>query len=457
MKYYINSVILLLFISVLPVIAADTETDLFTTPTGDIPGYKLDSVIEIDSVPSDFPVGFSLMTESKHQYTAYYNSNREMTVASRVLPDGEWKYKVLPTKVGHDSHNYVTMAIDSKGYLHVSGNMHCVKLIYFKSKKPYDISTLTKVDSMVGQNENRCTYPKFIKGANDELIFNYRDGGSGNGNVFYNIYDVETGQWKRLLNTPLADGQGKMNAYILGPFQGPDKQFHISWVWRDTPDCSTNHDLSYAKSGNLIDWESIDSKPVKLPITLANKSLVVDPIQVDGGIINGTGKIGFDSENNVLLSYHKFDSDGNTQAYIARYEKGKWNISQISDWDYRWHFKGGGSIVFELRIGAVHPVKKGVLGVSFLHVKYGSGMIYVDEKMLKPIEVVIDEIANPDADTSSDPSKLYTRVAQDSGSSKNHNVVYKLRWETLEVNRDKKHDGDIPEPSVLKLYRYIKD
>ena len=45
---------------------------------------------------------------------------------------------------------------------------------------------------MTGVKETRCTYPVFIRGADDEFIFRYRDGGSGNGIEIYNVYDPET-------------------------------------------------------------------------------------------------------------------------------------------------------------------------------------------------------------------------------------------------------------------------
>ena len=40
---------------------------------------------------------------------------------------------------------------------------------------------------MVGPNELKATYPKFMMTKDDRLIFHYRDGGSGNGNEIYNI------------------------------------------------------------------------------------------------------------------------------------------------------------------------------------------------------------------------------------------------------------------------------
>ena len=44
---------------------------------------------------------------------------------------------------------------------------------------------------MVGPNELKATYPKFMYNKDQDLVFHYRDGGSGNGNEIYNIYSTE--------------------------------------------------------------------------------------------------------------------------------------------------------------------------------------------------------------------------------------------------------------------------
>ena len=93
---------------------------------------QIEDSLDIAEVPSGFPVGFCLLTAGKTQYVAYYDKLRRMTVASRPLDSDKWTYQVLPSKVGWDSHNYITMAMDDDGYLHVSGNMHSVPLIYFR-------------------------------------------------------------------------------------------------------------------------------------------------------------------------------------------------------------------------------------------------------------------------------------------------------------------------------------
>src|SRR5262249_26296289 len=150
-----------------------------------------------------------------------------------------WTSTTLPTVVGWDSHNYVTMAVDADGFIHVSGNMHNVPLIYFRSTRAMDVTSLVRVTSMVGSNETSATYPQFFQGPTGILVFAYGDGGSGNGNYIFNSYSRATQTWSRLLASPLIDGQGLRSAYPVGPILGPDGWYHLVWTWRDTPDAST--------------------------------------------------------------------------------------------------------------------------------------------------------------------------------------------------------------------------
>ncbi|CAF3425594.1 unnamed protein product [Rotaria sp. Silwood1] len=148
------------------------------------------------------------------------------------------------------------MAIDDDGYLHLSGNMHVVPLIYFRTAQSLNASTFVELNRMIGIDENRTTYPMFMRGLENEFIFTYRSGMSGDGNQIYNLYDLKTKTWKRLLDKLLTDDEGKRNAYFDGPIKGPDGYFHLAWVWRESPDASTYHDLSYARSKDLVSWET---------------------------------------------------------------------------------------------------------------------------------------------------------------------------------------------------------
>lgn len=429
----------------------------------------VEKVLKIDKVWPGHPVGFFLMTNSPRQYIAYYNADRRMVVGMRKLEDDKFQLYQLPSKsdeppkyrknvsstiLGWDSHNYITMHLDSKGYLHLSGNMHCSALTYFRSEKPYDITTLKQVDTMVGPDEGSTTYPKFMTGPKGELIFHCRSGSSGNGNEIYNAYDSEKQTWSRLLDTPLTDGMGKMNAYILGPLLGPDNWYHISWVWRDTPDCATNHDFSYLKSKDLRNWQTASGKPVDLPVTINNKSVIVDSIPVNGGIINGSGQIGFDAQGRAVLVYHKFDENGKTQAYAARFENNAWALHQLTNWDYRWEFSGGGSISNKVKLSAVSVYNNKMLELDYSNAKHGKGTWLIDSEKM---EIRGRVLRNPRVPkTINKPESKFpgigVRIANDSGNSDDESF-YVMRWETLGRNRDRPRKGELPQPSQLSLYK----
>ncbi len=68
--------------------------------------------IDLEPVWSAHPVGFCLLTRPPHQFVAYYDAQRRMTVAQRRLGETSWRFTKLESTLGWDSHNYVTMALD---------------------------------------------------------------------------------------------------------------------------------------------------------------------------------------------------------------------------------------------------------------------------------------------------------------------------------------------------------
>jgi len=413
----------------------------------------------IGYVPSGFPVGFALTTCGNRQYVAFYDSTHAITVACRSLNSQKWDFQKLDSKVAWDSHNYLSLAIDKLGYIHLSGNMHSGPLIYFKSSEPFNIHSLKKLNSMLGKEEDVTTYPEFMTDPKGELIFHYRYGRSGSGYEVYNILNTNTQQWNRLLNKPLTDGRSLRNAYMQGPVLGKDGYYHLIWVWRDSPDCSTNHSLSYARSKDLLHWESVRGEKVELPITIDYPQLVVDSAPVKGGLINIGIKIGFDSQNRLLIGYHKYDEKVNTQLFITRFEQGKWISKQLSHWNYRWDFKGMGTIVNEILIESPRAsAKAGELVFGFHHnAKYGNGQVIINEKTLEPIAIEEFEAGYPkelDNVQSTFPGML-VNTAFDKGKSPD-GTQYLLRWETLSPNRDEKREGVLPPASRLQLYELKK-
>ena len=410
-------------------------------------------VLDISFVPAAFPVGFGLYTNDNIQFVTYYDSEHYMTIASRTLDSKVWDFQRLDTKVGWDSHNSVVVKVDAKGYIHVVGNMHSNPLIYFRSAKPLDIHSMERIPQMTGKDEERMTYPIFMDGPNGEFIFHYRVGGSGEGFEVYNVWDAERQVWMRMLDVPLIDGFGERNAYMTGPVAGPDGLFHLIWVWRETPDCATNHTLSYARSKDLIHWESIDSKQMELPITLDKNELWVDDTPPGGGLFNPGIRLSFDHEGKVIIGYHKYDEKMNTQLFIARYENGVWIKQQVTDWDFQWNFQGTGSIPVELSIDAPKMLENNMIAFGYHRKDIGDKVVVLDAVTLKYVREDAYEYPFPKdinfVESTFPGMRVNTHFDEGKPADRKR---YMLRWETLPANRDRKPEGELPEPSMLRLY-----
>lgn len=411
---------------------------------------------EIASVWSGNPVGFCFKEKEGILFIAFYNAEKNMVIGQKN-PGETWKFQVLPTKIGWDSHNYIAMEFDREKKLHVSGNMHCVPLIYFRADKPLDIDSLRPVHRMLAADatpeacrtalEHRVTYPKFLI-HNGRLLFNYRHGGSGNGIDLWNVYDEKTKTWSRFLDQPFTDGKGLCNAYASQPTLGKDGFYHVAYVWRDTPDCATNHDLSYMRSRDLIHWEKSDGTPLELPVTPDYGEVIV-PLKPGEGLCNPFVKIGFDQENRVVITYTRYDEKENLQLMQARHEKEGWKIYQTSDWTHRWIFSGGGCIPTELGFGNVSVDENGDL-VQYWNRKYEtSGEFVLDPETLRPIHRTVRP-AIPKECFQVENSQPNQRLKTASLHLTPNKKLF-FAWETLPINRDQPHHV-VPVPSTLRMF-----
>ena len=95
----------------------------------------------------------------------FTTTNANSPSPAAKLNGRKWEFTKLPVTTGWDSHNYITMTVDDGGFLHLSGDMHCVPLKYFRTTKPLDPATFERLDKMTGTEENRTTYPRFMRGS----------------------------------------------------------------------------------------------------------------------------------------------------------------------------------------------------------------------------------------------------------------------------------------------------
>jgi hypothetical protein len=290
--------------------------------------------------------GRCLISDGVFQYIAFYDGEHRLNVAKRKLGETKWDFAELPERVGWDTHNKILLFRDRKGHLHLTGNMHCDPLRYYRTKVSGDIHSFEGIHKWTGDYENRVTYPTLLKLRDGSIYIMYRHGGSGNGMRILVKYDGQTRQWSKAVPvfTNGRDRDPTCNAY---PFGGivEDEQgiWHIAWCWRQTPDVITNFDICYAKSSDRGRcWKGWDGGNLELPITPENAH-VVEPIKQNSGLMNG-GTLAVDSEGRPYIGYTRFDENGHNQIYVATPVGDSWEIIQLTDWKHRFYFSGRGTI-----------------------------------------------------------------------------------------------------------------
>jgi len=297
-------------------------------------------VIPVALAFSGHPVRFQLVNTAWAQYVAYYDADRYLTVAQRDRPYTDWTYHVIPeVRVGWDSHCNIEMVSGPDGYLHLCANMHGNQLVYYRTARPGNVETLVRSD-MTGDREDRCTYPRFVWSNVGGLIFTYRYGTCGDGDTL--VKEWEDDHWEQ--RPDMFHGEGRRSNYHVGPFAG-----NIAYCWRESPDPQTNHTLGYARTSDFHTWERADGTKFTGPITLDTTD-VIDSVAQHGGMLNGNMQVGYDATSRVVVSYHKFDENGLTQIYNARYESDHWEIYQMTDWKDRWDFSGDGTLPLRFKV-----------------------------------------------------------------------------------------------------------
>ncbi len=270
----------------------------------------------------------TLTTAGGYQYAAFYANDTHLVLARRALDSDHWETRKSDyTGNVADAHNTVSIAVDGEGFLHVSWDHHANPLNYCRSVKPGSLELGPKIP-MTGLLEKSVTYPLFFNHPDGGLLFLYRDGRSGKGNVVLNRYDLKTHQWRQV-HENLIDGEGARSAYLAVTLdvQGT---LHLAWNWRDTPDVSSNHDLCYAKSPDGGEtWVTSSGAPLKLPITAATAEYVVRIPQLST-MMNPPSLTTDAAGHPLIVNYWAPAGSGIPQFHAVRFDGKRWSVSPIT-------------------------------------------------------------------------------------------------------------------------------
>ncbi len=400
-----------------------------------------------------------LITSGSHQLAAYYDETLHLTAAIRTLPNGNWDF--FRTEILSDwntsSHHAIAAGFDRDGNIHLSGAMHNQPLNYWRTSRPFDLSSLECVNTMTGENETSVTYPQFFTDNSGELYFTFRDGMSGNGKQHINRWDTQSQEWRRL--PVLTDGtETGASAYFHNsrPVLGPDGYMHAEFIWRANYFAESCFNLCYMRSRDMIHWENSAGKELTLPITPQTKDVIVDELPQKSGLTNMMHTVGFDKNLNPVITYHKYDNE-KSGIFCARFNGSSWDIIKSAELEERWDFCGGGAIPHMFEISPVFFDGKALS--LLLHYSGKCQKIILDDSTLMPLSA--EDILAPWSGKAEKPNSTFTHYPMSvewiKDKSASSGISYYLRWEHGPNNSDTQIEPPYPNAEMLYVYKLSHD
>ncbi len=140
----------------------------------------------------------SLTSYKNVQFVSFYNADGFVVIGKRKHGKSKWQLSTTQYKGDvADAHKSISIAIDGDGFVHMAWNQHNNPLQYCRSVTPLSLE-LTAMMPMTNDAEKKVSYPEFYNMPDGNLLFFYRDGGSGNGNMHINLYNTVAEKWSIL-------------------------------------------------------------------------------------------------------------------------------------------------------------------------------------------------------------------------------------------------------------------
>jgi hypothetical protein len=256
----------------------------------------------------------ALASHGDTQYIAYYDNDACVVLGKRKLGGTRWELRRTQYRGNaRDAHNSISIMVDGAGVLHMAWDHHNDPLRYAHATAPGSLLMTDRLP-MTGRDEHAVSYPEFHRLPDGNLLFLYRDGGSGRGNLVVNRYDAGTGKWIRLHDN-LVSGEGRRNAYWQA-YVDDRGTVHLSWVWRESPDVASNHDMAYARSRDGgVTWERSDGVAYGLPVTAASAEYAAHIAQ-GSELINQTSMAADRDGNPYIASYWRAAGEAVPQYHV---------------------------------------------------------------------------------------------------------------------------------------------
>ena len=283
----------------------------------------------------------SLVSFGDTQYTAFYDNDARVVLAKRKLSDEKWELKRTElTGNVTDAHNTITLGVDGSGIVHMAWDHHGNNLNYVHTTAAgsLELSQRLKMDGVrVGQ----VTYPEFYTLPDGDMLFLYRVGASGNGDLVLKRYHTATKEWTTLQQL-LISGENRQNAY---PEFCVDAKgtFHLGWVWRASPDVATNHNICYARSADGgKTWTDSTGKALAMPITAATGEVAL-AVPQRSDLMNQTTMAADAAGHPYIVTYFRPEGQSVPQIEVVYNDGRGWKSSQVGTRKTGFTLAGGGT------------------------------------------------------------------------------------------------------------------
>ncbi len=284
----------------------------------------------------------SVTSFNGNQFVSYYDSSGYVVLAKRSLDSNKWKINTTQHSGDiEDAHNVISIGVDGNGYVHMAWDHHGHPLRYSMSTDSLGI-TMGEKQSMIGTLESVVTYPEFFRLPDGDLLFIYRDGWSGNANCVINKYSIKDKEWVRLHDN-LISGQSTRSAYWQSCVDS-NGVIHVSWVWRESSDVSSNHDMCYARSSDGgVTWCKSTGEQYTIPIK-ASTAEKICTIPQNSELINQTSIFANSDSRPYIASYWTEENTGKPQYQIIYLDKdSNWQLKTFSNRASTFSLSGSGT------------------------------------------------------------------------------------------------------------------
>jgi hypothetical protein len=244
----------------------------------------------------------SVVTHGDTQFVSFYDGEGRVVLAKRKLGGDAWETKTTSlTGSTSDAHNAINIGVDGDGFLHVAWDHHNNPLNYRRGSQPLSLDLVEA--KMTGRAESSVTYPEFHALPGGDLLFLYRDGGSGRGNLAMNRYDVKSRTWHQL-SSNLIDGQGQRNAY-----------------WQA---CTYDRGTDGGRT-----WTRSDGQPYALPI-IADTTEYAVRIPQKHELINQTSMTADAHGRPYIATYFRGEGADVPQYFVIFHDGSAWQTKQVT-------------------------------------------------------------------------------------------------------------------------------